>query len=371
MVRLATLLLLVASLGSACGSAQHAASGNALARPHESRHTAAVHTARTDPTLSARIVARRSLAYADGADAAQDRPAYVRAASGLAWVGERLAIVQDDAHFVALADPETGFADVIALPADAEGRRLFDDTRGLKHLKHDLESCFARTDADGRVTLLVFGSGSTERRTRIVRLHFATPRALPDVQVIDAAALYAGLTAERRFSGSALNVEGVLARGDELLLLQRGNGAPSGEVAAVNAIGVLSLAALDRYLAGDPAVPPLTAVQQFDLGRAEDVPYGFTDATLLPDGQVLFVASAEDSQSTVADGAVLGTVLGIIDGDGAVRTTPLRDEHGSPSRLKVEGIALDPHDPTRAFMVVDVDDPARPSELLEVQLTRT
>ena len=369
MLRAHTLQMWVSMLFFVCGIHQIAPAGRALAEGATSVHASAMRTAQPDPGFSARIVARRSLLYTDGAEKAADRLAYARAGSGIAWIGDRLAVIQDDAHFVALVEPETGMADAIALPADEKGRRLFDDSRGLKHLKMDLESCFARSDGEG-VTLTALGSGSTELRTRIVRLHFASPGASPEVRLTEGGPLYRALIADRRFSGSGLNVEGAVARGDDLLLFQRGNAAAIATHPAVNAIGRLSLRHFDRFLAGDPVPPPLIDVVQVDLGSEGGVPYGFTDATLTPDGDLLFLASAEDSQNTVSDGAVFGTRVGIVDRTGGIRTGRLLDERGAPSRLKAEAIALDPHDPTRAWVVVDIDDPTRPSELLEVRLTR-
>ncbi len=64
--------------------------------------------AHRDPALRARIVRKVPLVYAAGADPALDRPAHVRAGSGLAWIGGVLAVMQDDANFIALADPVTG-----------------------------------------------------------------------------------------------------------------------------------------------------------------------------------------------------------------------------------------------------------------------
>src|SRR5687768_4452657 len=75
--------------------------------------------ARYDPTLSARAVRRVAMHYAGGADQTIDRPAHVRAASGIAWVGATVAVIQDDANFVALVDPATGLADSVALPLGA------------------------------------------------------------------------------------------------------------------------------------------------------------------------------------------------------------------------------------------------------------
>ena len=321
-------------------------------------------------SLSARIVARRPLHYRGGADAALDRPAHVRAASSLSWVGARLAIVQDDAHFVALVDPRTGEAEAVALPAGAGGKRVFDAARGTKHLKLDLEASLSYRDASG-THLLAFGSGSLPARERIVALHFADGALSPDsVQVHDASELYALLRANTRFSGSELNLEGALRDGANVLLFQRGNGAPARGLVPRNAIGQLDFEALTRYLAGQAPAPALVASRSFDLGSAGGVPYGFTDATLTPAGGVLFVASAEASADVTRDGVVYGTLVGELIANGGVRTAPLYDELGQPSSAKAEGIALDPVDAARAWLVVDADSGEQPAELLEVRLTR-
>jgi hypothetical protein len=119
--------------------------------------------AQLDPRCSARIVSRRSLRYLAPPDAALDRPAHVRAGSGLAWVGERLAVVQDDANFIALVDPVSGQANDLPLPPGSHGQRLFDATRGTKHLKLDLEACLTVQTSRG-VRLIAIGSGSKPAR---------------------------------------------------------------------------------------------------------------------------------------------------------------------------------------------------------------
>ena len=45
------------------------------------------------------------------------------------------------------------------------------------------------------------------------------------------------------------------------------------------------------------------------------------------------------------------------------------DERGGPLRLKAEGLVLDCKDPTRAWVVVDMDDTELASELLELELS--
>jgi len=336
-------------------------------------HEVAMERVRLEPRLSARIVARRSVYYRDGASEALDRPRHVRAASGAAWIGDRLALIQDDAHFIALVDPQTGLAEAIALPPGPGGKRLFDDTRGSKHLKLDLEACFAVQRGDTH-ELIALGSGSKPLRERIVLLRLRPAPSgsahTPELRVIDASSLYHTLHEAVAFSGSELNLEGALLRGDSLLLFQRGNGAPRDALAPINAVAELSWPDFEHYLASRGAgdVPKLRAITQYDLGAAEHVPYTFTDATLAPSGDIVFLASAEDSSSAVTDGTIQGTHVGRLARDGSARMAPLLDERGEPSRAKAEGIALDRGDPTRAWVVVDMDDPALASELLEVEL---
>jgi hypothetical protein len=331
--------------------------------------------AQLDTGLSARIVARRSLYYREGASDALDRPRHVRAASGAAWIGDKLALIQDDANFIALVDPQSGLAEAIALPAGPGGKRLFDDTRGSKHLKLDLEACFSLRRGDTN-ELFALGSGSKPLRERIVLLRWLAGHAgashPPELRVVDASSLYRSLHDAVAFSGSELNLEGAVLRGDSLLLFQRGNGAPRDPLLPINAVAQLSWPAFERYLTsrGAGEVPALTSITQYDLGTAAHVPYTFTDATLAADGRVVFLASAEDSSSAVTDGTIHGTYVGILEHDGSARVAPLLDEAGQASRAKAEGIALDPRDPSRAWAVVDMDDPALASELLELTLTQ-
>jgi uncharacterized protein DUF6929 len=90
----------------------------------------------------------------------------VRAGSGMGWLGGRLAVVQDDASFVALVDPSTHAVHSIPLPADPGGVRQFDELRGNKRWKPDFEACTTVLDAMGD-WLVILGSGSTGQRERI------------------------------------------------------------------------------------------------------------------------------------------------------------------------------------------------------------
>ena len=137
---------------------------------------------------------------------------------------------------------------------------------------------------------------------------------------------------------SELNIEGAVVRGESLLLFQRGNGAPRAGLAPVNAVGSLDLSAFVRWLVGD-AAPTLREIRQVDLGESSTVPFGFTDACLIPDGRVAFLAGAEDSPDTYRDGEVVGARFGILDADD-VWMVEVRDERGQAIRQKLRALWL-------------------------------
>jgi hypothetical protein len=322
-------------------------------------------TARWDAALSARVVRRTPLLYAAGADPAEDRPAYVRAGSGLTFFAGKLAVVQDDARFVALVDPSTLRVDSVALPANPSGERLFDEGRGNKSEKLDLEACLT-LELDGVETLLAFGSGSSPRRERVALVRMESNGAAT-TRVVSVPALYAMLRERRDFSGSELNLEGAAVLGERVWLVQRGNGAPRDGRRPRNALGAIPLSALRAIVDGAVAVHDLEDVTEYDLGSASAVPFTFTDVAVAPNGALAYLAAAEDSPDAVRDGSVVGTALGTI-AAGRARCTALRAEDGTPFLEKAEGLTLDPRNPRKAYIVVDPDDFTRPCDLCELLL---
>lgn len=320
-----------------------------------------------DPLLSARIVARRPLVYDDGADPSLDRPAHARAASSLVRLGDRLAAIQDDANFIAVINLDAWGVAPLTLPAGHAGMRQFDDTRGTKGFKLDLEAAVVIEGPDGP-RMLAFGSGSTAARERIVIVDQVTAAA-PVIRLVDAGALYARLRSTTTFSGSELNIEGAAIVGPSLRLFQRGNGAPSQALKPLDATCDLNLTALIAYLESPRVFPPPLpeGIMQYDLGTIEGSRLTFTDATPCPGG-LLYSAAAEDSPDAVRDGPVVGSAVGVLAGGGGPPRYAVITEADSRFDGKVEGLALDKASPSRLLLVVDRDDPGAPSELCELVL---
>ncbi len=316
---------------------------------------------RNATTMAATVTRRLPLRYAAGADPAQDRPENVRAGSSLRIVAPGVvAVVQDDANFVALVNLETLEVTPVALPAGKDGKRLFDVSRGTKKEKMDLESSVV--DDSGR--LVLFGSGSTAKRERVALVDATGHSA---VQIVDASSLYALLRQATQFSGSELNIEGAARVGTHTLrLFNRNNGEARGGLLPVNASCDLSWPQFLEFLRGAAAAPAPGNFVQYDLGRLEGVPLGFTDADAVGE-TVFFCGAAEDSPDAVADGPVAGSVLGRFRSDGAGEWVEVRSE-GRLFAAKIEGLVVLPG-ARAAYAIVDQDSPDVPSELVWLELT--
>ena len=325
-----------------------------------------------DRSLSARIVHRAPLLYAAGADVEADRPGHVRAASGIAWIGGVLAIIQDDANFIALAEPTApGRARALALPRGPDGRRQFDDGRGNKHLKLDLEACIAVAPPESPETVLVaFGSGSTALREVAVVVR-GWDAGAPHAVIARLPRLYGALRETTEFAGSELNVEGAVLVDGCLRLFGRGNGAMRGALAPVNATCDLDWAALWAHLeslGATPAPAPRNVVRH-TLGELGGIPLGFTDAALWGGGaSIVFTAAAEDSPDVTRDGPVHGSVVGVLHAHQPARWVPLTDAAGAPLRDKIEGVVASPGASNELLVIADPDVAEQPSELCVVRL---
>lgn len=302
-----------------------------------------------------RIVGRWPLVYSAGADPTQDRPPRVRAGSGLAWVVDKLAVVQDDALWLALVDPHTLQVDVLPLPAP-DGVRLFGPDRGNKASKPDFEAAVALPD--GR--LLLVGSGATAARMRWFIMD------APFVQIVDTSALYAAMLQLSGCVSAELNLEGATVHQGRLWLAQRSNGLAMGNAPRADALAHVDLAPTLAWLAGTGPLPDVTLDRTLDLGELCGVRLTLTDLCSAH-GKLWFLAAAEASPNSYDDGEVVGSALGWLAED-AHAVWPIVDERGAVAPLKCEGLAADRTDERHFWAVVDADDPEQPCQLLRLRL---
>jgi hypothetical protein len=280
---------------------------------------------------------------------------YLSAASGLAQVHDRLYVVADDEHHLAVFD----------LTSRAPGRlmRFFEGDlpeakKKRKALKPDIEVLVYLPALPGSPcgALLALGSGSRPNRNTGVLVRLGRDGEVESIiKRIDLAPLYASL----RVHFADLNIEGALVVGDELLLLQRGN-----KGCTTNACIHFAWAEVLPWLLGQSAAPlQATALRYYDLGAIAGVPLGFTDGAALAGGAWVFSAVAESVDDSYNDGACVGASIGMVDANGTLRSMRAL----APS-FKVEGIAAHLEgDALTLTMVTDADDPAIASQLLSAQ----
>lgn len=288
-------------------------------------------------------------------------------------MGEHLFVVQDNANWIAVVNPDDSVT-AVPLPRGPAGARVFSKSRENADDKVDLEACvILRGDAGPE--LVAFGSGTTQNRCWILRMSGPDQAAVEGIsgafeaEFLDARVFYQSLLHKRAFCGGSLNIEGAIALDDtRMLLLQRGN-APPGEGEPVDATGEICWPLLRRHLEDPLTVPPpeIENVTRYELGELNGVRLTFSDAEYLGGGRILFSASAEHPEQ--GDGEVEGSVLGLIEANGETRWTEVSCEDGSPFASKIEGLSRSIHDPSTVRFVIDDDDETAPSEVFEAKLS--
>lgn len=337
--------------------------------------------ARNEPALAAHVVSERDMTYNDGPSDEHDRPPHVRAASSLSVFKEYLAVVQDDANWLALIDGDDVVHALPLPPAPASGSRVFSASRGNKHEKFDLEACVTVPGADGP-ELIGFGSGSHRGREWILRVHESehmtarlSERATHAELGVDLTAeflhverFYEALREQTGFAGAGLNIEGAVVLDDDTIrLFQRGNAPAGNGLEPVDATADISWRALAAHLADPETVDPpvLRNIRRYDLGTLDGVRLTFSDADLLGDGRILYSASAEDRETDT----IMGSALGVIEADGRAAWTELVDLDGTRFQGKIEGLSRHARRAEAVHFVIDDDDETVPSKIFEARLS--
>ena len=285
------------------------------------------------------------------ASAAAGRPAYLSAASGLVCVKSLIYVIADDElHLGVFRTDDVRPGHLI---------RLFEGTlpepkSARKEQKPDLEA-LTLLPAFGNFphgALFALGSGSRRNR-RIGALVGLDVEGFVDgvPQAVDLSPLLAPL--DDAFA--ALNIEGAVVKGDELRLFQRGNKS-HGENAIVR-FGLSPV--LDALKSGRAAAIEPIAIHYFDLGQIDGIPFSFTDAAVLPTGDMIFTAVAEDTNDVYNDGPCKAAAIGMAEESGVLRWLRRLDRP-----CKVEGVdAQVAGGVIRLLLVTDDDNIDVPSGL--------
>lgn len=256
---------------------------------------------------------------------------YIAAASGLVLAGNRFYLVADDENGVMGINKD--------LKSSGEIYEVFpgvlpEDKKERKKLKPDFEGMVHLPEMNA---LLCLPSGSKKNRIRGALVSLADHK-ITEVNFKNVYQKLEDLYPE-------LNIEGAVLIGENIRLFQRGNGKLH-----QNAVITLNLKSFLNDQIKD------LKVINIDLGKLKGIPLSFTDASLFKN-KCYFVAVAENSESTYADGEFVGSVLGEISEAGEIIFTTLLDLDSKP-----EGLAFDE---TSFYLVTDDDDRKKPSRLLQ------
>ncbi|NII85651.1 DUF6929 family protein [Pedobacter sp. SG918] len=166
--------------------------------------------------------------------------------------------------------------------------------------------------------LYILGSGSTSKRNLMIEFDLKTQKVFQK----DLTETYSLLKSISKIDDQNFNLEGATFTGNEWLLFNRGNG-----INAKN--GIFNIQEADLAKIKQAKFNP------FKLPNIDHVESSFTDA-LLVKNEIFFIATAEDTKSTYADGKILGSFIGSIN----LQTLKLTFSNKISGKHKFEGITL-------------------------------
>ena len=168
-------------------------------------------------------------------------------------------------------------------------------------------------------SLYVFGSGSTEKRNKMIEVNSSDKKV---IATNDLAGLYALMQSFGSIKPEDFNIEGAIYTGERWFLLNRGNGGSHKNVLFT--------------IEGKNLINDFTILSnEYKLAKIKGVRSSFTDGILVEDS-IYFLATAEDTASTYDDGEVLGSFIGRIN----LKTMKIDFTQKISSTHKFEGLTL-------------------------------
>ncbi|MDQ0637504.1 hypothetical protein QF042_001069 [Pedobacter sp. W3I1] len=234
----------------------------------------------------------------------------IGSASGLFLAGDLLYIIGDNSGYLNEYNIKTKQLQKIKILFDHTLQQL---ENIAKSLKPDFEILCQHNDK-----LYILGSGSTQKRNLMIEFDLKTQKVVQQ----DLTETYAKLKAIAKIDDYNFNLEGAIFRSNEWLLFNRGNG-----IDAKNGIFKIEGADLVKT--------DWIKFNSFKLPNINHVESSFTDATLVKN-EIFFIATAEDTKSTYADGEILGSFVGSIN----LQTLKLNFSNKISDHHKFEGITL-------------------------------
>ncbi|MFV8379738.1 DUF6929 family protein [Flavobacterium sp. LB3R33] len=202
------------------------------------------------------------------------------------------------------------------------------DSKNLKRhplLENPTENTLKKDKADFEAithfgdSLYVFGSGSTEKRNKMIQVNATDKKIIATNDLTD---LYTVMQNFGAIKPEDFNLEGAIYNGESWFLLNRGNGSSNKNV----------LFTIEgKNLTNDFAI----LSNDYKLPKIKGVRSSFTDAILV-DNSIYFLATAEDTESTYDDGEVLGSLIGSIN----LKTMKIDFTQKISSTHKFEGLTL-------------------------------
>ena len=209
----------------------------------------------------------------------------------------------------------------------------------LKKDKPDFEAISAFGE-----DLYIFGSGSTEKRNKMIQVNATDKKIIATTDLSD---LYAVMQSFGKIKPEDFNLEGAIYDGKSWYLLNRGNG--SSNKNALFTIEGENLTNQFAILSNDYKLPKIKGVRT-----------SFTDAILV-ENTIYFLATAENTKSTYEDGEVLGSIIGSID----LKTMKINFTKKISDTHKFEGLTLYSHSKEKIEFLLCED---KDTEVLETDI---
>lgn len=265
----------------------------------------------------------------------------VSAASGLYYADEKLHLIADDSSYLYHYDIPSKQLHKTALTEDYIGEEHM-----AKAEKPDLESL-----AFDGVNYYLFGSGSTPNRTSLYEIHQLTNEPVSKQSL---ALLYESMKAFAHLDDADFNIEGVVYDKETWYFFNRGNGPKQQNGVFV----VTGESILDNFR---------ITYTPMKLPKLDNVQTGFTDAVLV-DQDLYFIATAEDSGSTYADGEIKGSIVGKIN----TKKMKVEKTKTISTDQKFEGITVYKNSKKEIafFLCTDPDNPELPTSIYQLTIKK-